>query len=505
MQNAKLPLAQKSNHRDVLKMATDSKRLVFIALPLAAALMALLIPSVMHLDRGYLLAGSGYTMRTLAEGLLTGRFHRTFETPKPLWDCFWLLSRRPGDLYALLAVLTGVLVLVLLLLSDQVYRSVIPGALSSLLILFALREYLEMFLSGSWILPYLILILLALYWYLRNRMTWFWVALLVSGLIRPESWMLAGGFIVLSVIRRRFRFVSLLPLLAPLLWAVYDWRISGNPLYSFQVTQDYSYFTKVVPTSFIGFWPTIDKDLVATAGIPLLIVGVAGLVVRLARKRVENILTDPVLIFIFLPLLLTWLLTLKAHLFVMARFFPASLVLVVFSAFSLPYARLKKKRRLEFGVLLALPLVLGAFRAPSVVNRLSTSFTSQVRASRTVKQEADYLAQCDLSPYQKLFIPSRRYAEFYQLLGESCYARLVSYRELNRLATTAQGLAALLPSLAIWVNDDELKYPPIFQQLEGGQSYAISMKKEKIGFQFELLHQTAEPGGYIYRADTLRN
>jgi hypothetical protein len=465
--------------------------------------MALLIPSVIHLDRNFLLAGSGYTMRTLAEGLFTGRFHRTFETPKPLWDCFWLLSRRPGDMFALLAVLTGLLVLVLLLLSNQVYGSAIPGALTSALIFFGLSEYLGMFLSGGWILPFLILILLALYWYLRNRMTWFWIALLVSGLIRPESWMLAACFIVLSVIRRRFRLVSLLPLLAPVLWAAYDWRISGNPFYSFQVTQDYSYFTKVVPTSFIGFWPAIGKELEATAGIPLLLLGVAGLVVRLARKRVENILTDPVLIFILLPLLLTWLLTLKAHLYVMARFFPASLVLVVFGAFALPYDRLRKKRRLEFGVLLALPLVLGALRAPSVVTRLGTSLTSQVRASRIVKQEADYLKQSDLRPYQKLFIPSRRYAEFYQLLGESCYARLVSYRELNRLAATAQGFAALLPSLAIWVNDDEVKYPPIFEDLYKGQSCAFSMKKEKIGFQFELLHQTAEPGGYIYRADIL--
>jgi hypothetical protein len=480
-------------------------RLVFIALPLAAASMALLIPSVMHLDRGYLLAGPGSTMRTQAEGLFTGQFHRTFETPKPLWDCFWLLTRRPGDMFALLAVLTGVLVLVLLLLSNQVYGSVIPGALSSFLIFFGLSEYLEMFLSGGWILPYLILILLALYWYLRNRMTWFWVALLVSGLIRPESWMLAACFIILSIIRRRFRFVSLLPLLAPVLWAAYDWRISGNPFLSYQVTRDYSYLTAVAPTSFTGFWPAIGRELAATAGIPLLVLGVIALVVRLARKRVETILTDPVLIFILLPLSLTWLLTLKAHLYVMARFFPASLVLVVFGAFSLPYARLKKKRRLEFGVLLALPLVFGAFRAPSVVNRLRTGFTSQVRASKIVKQEADYLAQCDLRPYQKLFIPSRRYAEFYQLLGESCYARLVSYRELNRVDTTTEAFAALLPSLAIWINDDEVSYPPIFQELDQGQNCAFSIQGERIGFQFALINQTAEPGGYIYRADVRPN
>jgi len=182
----------------------------------------------------------------------------------------------------------------------------------------------------------------------------------------------------------------------------------------------------------------------------------------------------------------------------MGRFFPVSLLLLTISAFFIPYSLPPRKRRIAFYVFLLLPVVLGAIQVPFVFRETPRSLAT--RASTTVisEQEADYLKTIDITRYKKIFIPVRRCATFYQLLGDPYFDKLVGYRELNRTAASGKDFADMLPALAVWITGDEIGYPQIFSELYKGNTVSVNVAEENLKFDFVLLHQTAEPGGYIY-------
>jgi hypothetical protein len=67
------------------------------------------------------------------------------------------------------------------------------------------------------------------------------VSLLLAGLLRPEAWLLSGGYLLLM--RRRAarmpdkRSIAL-GVAAPVIWVIVDWVTTGHPLYSFTVTTE---------------------------------------------------------------------------------------------------------------------------------------------------------------------------------------------------------------------------------------------------------------------------
>jgi hypothetical protein len=109
----------------------------------------------------------------------------------------------------------------------------------------------------------------------RNpRAGWPVLALLgVAGLMRPEAWLFAGAYLLyLWWAEKRFPDWRLIALAAagPVIWALFDWIISGNPLHSLTDTQD-----------------TVDVLQRDT--------GIAD-AVRLAPRRLGEILREPVLL-----------------------------------------------------------------------------------------------------------------------------------------------------------------------------------------------------------------
>jgi hypothetical protein len=477
-----------------------NRRTLYVALAFSAALTItmLLLPGIFHVDWNNMLAPTSWLERTTAEGALTGHYHHAFETPRPLWDLFWMLIPYPAFYYPLLALLVGTFSLLLILVSGQVFKSAIPGMLGSLLFIFCFPENLTNFMTGGWNIAFLVLALLALYCYQRNQTVRFVIVLLFAGLIRPESWMIAGYVLLLHVFRKRFKPVLLVPLLAPVLWAVYDWRLSGNPLFSYRATHDYAWFSGLIPTSFLAYWPTIVREFKDQSGIPLLLLGVAGMIYWLVTRRERNLLLNPILIFTFVPLLFSWLTTLKGDIYVMGRFFPVSLLLLTISTFFIPYSLPPRKRRTTFYVFLLLPVLLGAIQAPFVFRETPKSLATRARTAVISEDDAGYLKTVDISKYRRIFIPVRQYATFYQLLGDRYYDKLVGYRELNRMATSGKDFAAMLPALAVWITGDELGFPQIFSELYKGKTVSVTLEGENLRFDFVLLHQTAEEGGYIY-------
>ena len=106
-----------------------------------------------------------------------------------------------------------------------------------------------------------------------------WILLILAGLLRPEAWLLGGGYwLWLSWRARRplWRIVAL-PLVAPLIWCAVDAIVTGDPLFSLHSTSDLAdelnrtRSLSEVPGDFVSF-------LVDTARLPVAVAAVAGIV-----------------------------------------------------------------------------------------------------------------------------------------------------------------------------------------------------------------------------------
>ncbi|MBJ7331971.1 MAG: hypothetical protein JHC95_18890 [Solirubrobacteraceae bacterium] len=149
----------------------------------------------------------------------------------------WIVS---GGAYLLLGVL-GVLVFSL----GRAWFGWAAGALAALIILtrepvlsYGLRAYVD--------LPYLCLLLGALLVETKkSRAGWPVLALLsLAGLLRPEAWLFSGAYVLWlawgpdGLRGAALARMALIAASAPLLWALHDLIITGNPLFSLTETRD---------------------------------------------------------------------------------------------------------------------------------------------------------------------------------------------------------------------------------------------------------------------------
>jgi hypothetical protein len=74
------------------------------------------------------------------------------------------------------------------------------------------------------------------------RRGWPIMALLaLAGLIRPEAWVLSGAYVLWLLPEKRLRGIwpyVLLALSAPVVWVLWDWIVTGQPLYSLTSTRE---------------------------------------------------------------------------------------------------------------------------------------------------------------------------------------------------------------------------------------------------------------------------
>lgn len=162
-----------------------------------------------------------------------------------------------------------------------------PGALAALFVgssfaflLYAVRAYVDV--------PFLALVLGAAAWETqRGRMVGAGSArggghpgpmllLVAAGLLRPEGWVLAGLYALWSLPGRswgrRAAFLAL-AVAPPLVWAVVDFAVTGNPLHSLTATSALADELErprglgEVPGSFVAFVADVARPPVALAGV----------------------------------------------------------------------------------------------------------------------------------------------------------------------------------------------------------------------------------------------
>ncbi len=175
-----------------------------------------------------------------------------------------------------------------------------------------------------------------------------WVLLVLAGLLRPEAWLLGGGYWLWLSWRARRPLWSVLavPLIAPLIWCGVDALVTGDPLFSLHSTSDLadelnrSRSFSEVPKDFVSF-------LVDTARLPVAAAALLGAVWSLRRRDARAV---HVPLALFLAGSFTFFATSAAGLSVLPRYLTVPAV-----ALCLPAGYLVTRSR----ALLALAVVAG--------------------------------------------------------------------------------------------------------------------------------------------------
>lgn len=195
----------------------------------------------------------------------------------------WIVS---GGAYLLLGVL-GVLVFAL----GRAWFGWAAGALAALIILtrepvlsYGLRAYVD--------LPYLCLLLGALLVETRrSRAGWPVLALLaLAGLLRPEAWLFSGAYVLWlawgpdGIRGAELARACVIAAGAPVLWALHDLLITGNPLYSLTGTRENAEELNRT-TGLLNVPTTAPRRIGEILREPVLLAAAGGLAFALWRLR----------------------------------------------------------------------------------------------------------------------------------------------------------------------------------------------------------------------------
>ena len=184
----------------------------------------------------------------------------------------------PADQYKYInALFLVLLVLAFASISRSITGSRAAGIAASFLFIASNRVFSEVLLNPT-MLIYVVFMLWAIAFYLEGRYKATAVMLLLAGLNRPDAWLIALVFAF-----KRFR-VGWIALLAPVLWAAFDFKASGDALLaSHQIVA----FTVNHGFNTFGF-PGLCRVIVPMCldnsyGLPLLPIGIVTLIFA-ARK-----------------------------------------------------------------------------------------------------------------------------------------------------------------------------------------------------------------------------
>lgn len=323
------------------------------------------------------------------------------ECPKPL--LVFLAGIFPKWVWYVLAVAALVLICVCLCKIAKYFTgSIVPGLVAAFLYFFANNVFGDPFLVVS--IPYTLFPLMAITAYIYKKHTICGVLLLFAGLLRPEFWLLSATFVLSRV--RQFKLRYVIPMLAPILWVLFDLCLSGGTdmMYSSHLTSNYAIVTGLFPIGINSYVHIMNAYLfkwyggfVIVAGLVAGVVHIIGAVVHKFRgTSIENYY-DINAIGALMALALTTILfyaigAVDCRFFIYPRFFePVALVLYLLLAMAI--FRLNNKK-----IVLVVYLVL-CITSINMEN-IEAIYKGRIEMEqrmRTLRQVEAYLDQCDLS------------------------------------------------------------------------------------------------------------
>lgn len=309
--------------------------LALAALTLAAIAGFFVYPTYSNYDSLYSLLWG----RELLDGTLPSFDAYRAPTQHPLWVAICVPLAALGTIGD--RILLGLCVIAFVALVAGMYKlgketfGWIVGLVAALLLLSRL-DFPFLAARGYIDIPYLALILwaAALEAQRPRRGRDVWTLLTLAGLLRPEAWLLAGFYgiwIAWGKSLREWVRVTLLMAIAPLIWALSDFIVTGDPLYSLNYTTESA--RQLGRRQSLLELPEVTLRFVAElTKPPVFVAAVAGIVLawRMARER-----------FLIPATLLAWgtatflLVSLRGFSVINRYVLVAALALMLFAAFAL--------------------------------------------------------------------------------------------------------------------------------------------------------------------------
>ena len=289
------------------------------------------------------------------------------------------------------------------------------------------------FLSGFsfWPLAYLALVFLQMLLFLKKRYTSSFVLSFFAALVRPESWLIAVILPVYFIFKKeKLRPVYFLPFVAPFLWALIDWRISGDFFISQKITTSYPFISAMDAVGFSAYWPKVLGEIFQEYSAILIIFGLLAFTMNKIKskqfKDCDILFVCAAAIFLFY-----WVAALGKSVVLMTRFFAWPVLMITLYASSLIENSFRRNR-----IFMWVNIIYLAATAFFVFNDQIWEFTA-LRArvyslqKSALKETEDFIS----AHYDKVeqasyvLVPARKAADFAFTLGEKNSHKMIYLRE----------------------------------------------------------------------------
>lgn len=386
-----------------------------------------------------------FTYKFMWLNLLGHHFSLMPETPKPLFALLCGILPHQALYPTMCAFAAGVLAL-LMKISKHIGASYGAGLVAFLLFIFANRTVLpEFILSASYPMLYFFLILASVYFFVTKRAHASSAFLLGAGLLRPEAWVIPVVFAAATLFKkeRGFSWALCFPLIAPLLWALFDLRIAGSLTFSADVTHRDLLTLQAMPVSFAEFWPAEIENVARSFSPFAHLFGLAGLCyLSIRRRKAEHVLLAALAV---MPFLVFWLSTFVKPVVIHVRYFSfPMLVCCLYAAMVLSEGvRNRWPRIFLFAGLLSL-----AFR-PGLLG----DCRKMVAADRIIMDERE----SSLPEVEKrindseIILCGRSVSFFCYHLGEKASAKIMQFREI---IYDPKPLQCVTKGIAVYIQGD---------------------------------------------------
>ncbi|MBU0694201.1 MAG: hypothetical protein KKC11_05980 [Candidatus Omnitrophica bacterium] len=378
---------------------------------------------------------------------LGAHYKLPIDTPKPL--IVFLNAIVPQTFgYLFPSLFSALWVLSFMGLTKKISGVYLNGFFASILCIFCNREvFCDFFLTNYWPITYIPLLFFQILLFLKRRYAFCFCISLLTSLIRPESWFYTVFFIAYLYFKKeKIKPIYLLPFIAPVIWVLFDYRISGDFFFGYRITQSYYLVSasEFHSTSFLSYWSEVMKGMLSRYEPFLLALGIFAILVRKIKSHfLERI--DILIILALFPFLAYWIFSLKEDIIVMNRFFSFSISVFILYATLLPCFLLKKFSYGKYLNLIYLLLLVSLSFNGNDLRRAVLKRKANMVIRSTAEEIGVFLKDNlnEVSFSKTIIVPERETSYFSLMIGEQNSWKLVSFREIfsNVYTKDLEGLA----------------------------------------------------------------
>ncbi|MCP4652145.1 MAG: hypothetical protein GY858_02020 [Candidatus Omnitrophica bacterium] len=412
------------------KLSLDSPR-VFCSFFIGLVIFFLLLPEFLKVNFQNDFA---ITYHVIWRNFLGANYKLSIEIPKPLMVLLHgLLS--PKFAYFISVFFSALWVAVSMKLSKRIVGNYLNGFFAAILMFTASREIIwSFFIFVRWPIVYVPLVFLQILLFLAKRYSLCFFVNFLTCLIRPESWFYAPIFIFfIWRDKGKMKLIYFLPFLAPVVWAFFDYRISGDPLYSYNILKYYINVLLVEFTSFSAYWRVLAQETFSRYNFVMIFLGCGLLLVTSKLRGHFKQKTLLPVIMVSFPLLLYWGLALKGDLVVVSRYFCLPLNIIVFYASLIvmfAFGDLPYRKYLNFAYLVL--LIALSFNVTHF-NWAKEKVRNEENVSRAIEEAVEFLLknQQYIKNCKAISAPFRKDDYLSYLLGEKKSQKIKSIGKVN--------------------------------------------------------------------------